>query len=1009
GPAVLCPGQNATLTAQENPGYYFLWNTGEQTISIDISAPGLYSVTVSNFAGCFGTDTLEVLPGSAPPEISAPMVLCNGQSGTIEITNSSSYTDFLWSTGETTSSIIINAPGTYSVTVTAIGGCTATGSVTVNSGNSNITLDGNISPVTSCVVQNGAVDITVTPSGTYSYTWSNGSSTQDISNLATGTYTVTVTDTGGCSSSSSYIVDSNIVMPSTTSVLTSTTCDLNNGAVDLSVIPPGSYTFIWSNGAITEDLANIIAGSYTVTVTSTSSGCDVIASFTITNNNLTITISGNTIPLTSCSLPNGAIDITPSPSGTYAYLWSNGGSTEDLSNLSTGSYTVTVSTGSCASSATYIIDNNIVAPVPVVTPVAATCGQSNGAIDLNVTPAGAYSYIWSNGSTAEDLTSIPGGTYSVTVTSIDGCTATTSTTVPDISIPFVITGSSIPNTLCVGQNGAIDITVSPSGSYSFLWSNGATTEDLNALPPGSYSVTATLGLTCNTNDTFIVDNNIPAVAITGVITDNTSCSDPNGTIDITLDPTGSYTYAWSNGETTEDLQQLTGGFYSVTVTGNNGCTATSSFEIINTSSAYSITESILPNTSCTIPNGSIDLTVSPAGTYSFSWSTGASTEDLQNLPAGQYGVTVADINNCLIVASYAIEDALTYPQISALVTPSTCGNNNGAIDISVIPVSGNNFIWSNGSSAEDQTNLAAGNYSVTVTRSNGCMAVDSITVDNQQMNFTVSAVSMPNNSCVNPNGSIDLSVTPAGTYSFLWTNGNTNEDLLNMDAGIYAVTITDIFNCTTSDTFTISSSISSPLLSVAITPSVCGAQNGAIDLTISPPFNNAILWSTGAISEDLQNLGPGAYSVSVVDSSGCETLDTFSVPNLNNNFSLSALTVPNTSCSNPNGTIDLTVTPGGTYTYSWSNGAITEDLFSLATGSFTVTVTDSTQCLSTAVFDVLDNTLPITVASIITPSSCGQQNGMIDITPDPSIGNVFLWSNGEITEDLVNLLPGNYS
>jgi len=110
GPGVLCPGQNATLTAVENPGYYYLWNTGDETTSIDISSPGLYSVTVSNFAGCFGTDTLEVLPGSAAPIISAPNVLCAGQSGTISITNASSYTSFLWNTGATTSSITINTP-----------------------------------------------------------------------------------------------------------------------------------------------------------------------------------------------------------------------------------------------------------------------------------------------------------------------------------------------------------------------------------------------------------------------------------------------------------------------------------------------------------------------------------------------------------------------------------------------------------------------------------------------------------------------------------------------------------------------------------------------------------------------------------------------------------------------------------------------------------------------------------------------------------------------------------
>src|SRR6187399_3333777 len=317
GPSVLCPGQDATLTAVENPGYYYLWNTGDETTSIDISSPGLYSVTVSNFAGCFGTDTLEVLPGSAAPIISAPTVLCSGQNGTISITNASSYTSFQWNTGATTSSITINTPGTYSVTVTAAGGCTGTGSVTVNSGSSNITLSGNISPVTSCTSQNGAIDVTVTPSGTYTYSWSNGSNTQDINNLSAGSYTITVTDSGGCSSSSVYTVSSNVTLPTASANATASTCDQNNGAVDLTVTPSGTYTYTWSNGMTSEDLSNLLAGTYSVTVTSTSSGCTAIASVTVPNNNIIITIAGNTTPLTACTQPNGAIDITPSPTGTY--------------------------------------------------------------------------------------------------------------------------------------------------------------------------------------------------------------------------------------------------------------------------------------------------------------------------------------------------------------------------------------------------------------------------------------------------------------------------------------------------------------------------------------------------------------------------------------------------------------------------------------------------------------------------------------------------------------------
>ncbi|MGB4848048.1 MAG: hypothetical protein WBP41_09035, partial [Saprospiraceae bacterium] len=241
GPTVLCPGQNATLTAQGGPSDIYNWSTGEGTPSITISAPDVYSVTVTNDFGCIGTDSIEVLPGSTPPIISAPPILCNGQNGTITITNANSYTGFQWNTGQNTSSISINSPGTYSVTVTASGGCTATGSVTVATGNSNMNITGATTPLTSCTNPNGSVNISVTPSGPYSYLWSNGANTEDISNLPSGSYTVTVTDIGGCTSSSSYTITSNVVVPTTNTSATSTTCDQNNGAVDLSVTPAGTY------------------------------------------------------------------------------------------------------------------------------------------------------------------------------------------------------------------------------------------------------------------------------------------------------------------------------------------------------------------------------------------------------------------------------------------------------------------------------------------------------------------------------------------------------------------------------------------------------------------------------------------------------------------------------------------------------------------------------------------------------------------------------------------------
>ncbi len=934
GPDFLCSG-TATLSAEGDPNDFYSWSTGSNDQSIVISDPGTYWVVVQNASGCADFDSIVILSGSAIPVLSGPATLCTGESATVSVTNSSAFVDFEWSSGQQTPTININGPGTYTVTATDSGGCSGTASITVDPGNSNMDINGLTTPSTSCTQPNGEIDISISPSGTYTYEWSNGSNSEDINNLAPAMYSVTVTDLGGCTSSATFTVDEDTNAPDLATTPTSSSCNEDNGAIDLNVSPAGSYTYIWSNGESTEDLTNIIAGTYSVTVTSTVSGCTASTSVTVNNINPVINITGNTSPLTSCTSPNGAIDITVLPSGTYTYVWSNGSGTEDLINLTSGSYTVTVSAGgSCTASSSYSVADSTMPPMPVGTSTATTCGQSNGAIDLNVTPAGAYTYLWSNGGNTEDLSAIPAGTYSVTVTSTNGCTNTTSVIVPDNSNPILLNGITVPNT---------------------------------------------------------------------------SCSQPNGAIDITVTTPGTFTYAWSNGEISEDLQQLTGGTYSVTVTSLDGCTGTASFDILNTNSNFTFNGIILPNTSCISPNGSIDVTVNPAGSYTFLWTSGASTEDLANLSAGIFGVTVSDVNNCSSIASFSIDDQLSTPEVSGQVTPSSCGNPNGAIDLTTLPLSGNTFSWSNASVNEDLVDLSSGLYSVTVTGTNGCMKSDTFMVNNLNSNFTLAAVTMPNQSCLISNGYIDLTVTPAGTYTFAWNNGLITEDVLNVQSGMYAVTVTDSLNCSVSDTFLVANNTSTPVLSSTITAATCGAANGTIDLNVIPSLNNTFLWSNGSATEDLLNLIPGTYSVIVSDSNGCQALDTFDVQNINNNFSLSASLAPNISCTSPNGAIDLTITPNGTYTISWSNGMMTEDIANLNAGSYIVTVTDNLLCASTDTFDITDNSVAVSISNIITPSSCGLNNGAIDLTLIPSIGNTILWSNGFITEDLQNLSAGTYS
>ncbi len=592
-PTTICPGDSLPLYAFPDfpAGTTFLWSTGETTSSIFVSTSGPYSLTATDPTGsCTAsvTENIELFYFPAPaPIITGPTVLCPGQSGTLEITNAASYTGFLWSNGETTSSIDINTPGTYAVTVTTDFGCTATGSVTVNSGNPPINITGITTPVTSCSSPNGAIDITPLPAGNYTYLWSNGASTQDLSGIPAGAYIVTVSGGGSCSATASFTVANNTPSPTPATTVTPSTCGLSNGAIDLSVAPPGTYSFTWSNGANTEDLSGIPAGAYSVTVTSAATGCTATASAVVANNNPPINITGITTPVTSCAAPNGAIDITPSPAGNYTYLWSNGASTQDLSGIPAGAYIVTVSGGgSCSATASFTIANNTPSPTASTTVTPSTCGLSNGAIDLSVAPPGTYSFTWSNGANTEDLSAIPAGTYSVTITSAaNGCTSTASVEVQSSGANFTLSAVLVPNSSCTTPNGMINLSVAPAGVFSYLWSNGATTKDISGISAGNYAVTATDISGCSATASYIItdDTTSPQIQLSLY---PPLCDGTAGWAEINPMPGSTMPIAYSiNNDTSfitsNTIEGLNPGQYLLIIRDGNGCTVSNSISIPN--------------------------------------------------------------------------------------------------------------------------------------------------------------------------------------------------------------------------------------------------------------------------------------------------------------------------------------------------------------------------------------------------------------------------------------------
>jgi gliding motility-associated-like protein len=601
---------------------------------------------------------------------------------------------------------------------------------------------------------NGSTDVTIgggVPG--YSYVWSTGSTNEDLSGLPAGSYTVTATDINGCTISASITLSQPSAL--TQSIIafqypsgSNISCfGLSDGSIDVTIGggSPG-YTYAWSTSSSNEDLNGLPAGSYTVTATDIN-GCTISASITLSQPSaLTQSITAFQYPsgsnISCFGLNDGSIDVTIGGGAPgYTYAWNTGSSNEDLNGLPAGTYTVTATDiNNCTISGTI----TLIQPPALTQGISAntfiggwniSCfGLSDGSTDVTISGGSpTYTYAWSTGSTNEDLSGLPIGTYTVTATDINGCTISASITL--IQPPVITSSASTFDVLCFGNStGSIDVTFNGgTPGYTFAWDGGQSTEDLVNIPAGTYTVTATDQNGCTLSLSATILQPADTVIIDGVISNVNCFNGSDGAIDISvIGGTPGYSYQWSNGATTEDIGSLIAGTYTVTVTDASGCSYTNNidFIVMQPQSPLQIT-GVVTNVSCFGGvNGGIDITVT-GGTqpYNYIWSNGATSEDLTDILAGEYTVTVTDNQNCLQSENYSVSEPPLLV-INADVNDNKCyGFTDASIDIEVVGgVPGYTYLWNNGATTPDITDLAPGNYVLTVTDANNCTGVASFNV-----------------------------------------------------------------------------------------------------------------------------------------------------------------------------------------------------------------------------------------------------------------------------------------
>ncbi len=1019
---ITCNGaNNGTITITGTGGtapllYTLTGGTSNGTGVFNGLSAGTYEVTVSDANGCptaVSSKITIVNPAviSIANEAFTQITCFNANDGTITITGAGgtaplTYTITGGASNQTGRFTNLSA-GTYRVTVSDVNGCpTAQSSniTIVNPAGISITNEA-FTNITCNNANNGT--ITITASGgtaplTYTRTGGVSNQTGVFTNLTGGTYQVTVTDVNNCVAAVSSNIT--IVNPAVISIanqsFTNITCNgANNGTITIvgaGGTAPLTYTITGGASNGTGVFTNLSAGTYRVTVSDVNGCPAAVSNFMTIINPAAISITNEAFTHITCNnANNGTITITATGGTaplTYTITGGTSNGTGQFTNLSAGTYQVTVSdVNGCPTATSSNITINNPAGISITNEVYThlTCNNSNdGTISITASGGTAPLTYSINGGYPSNQTgafvNLAGGTYQVSVTDANGCPAALSSNITIINPnPIAITNEAFTNITCNNaNNGTITITASGGNApltYTITGGTSNGTGVFNGLAAGTYSVTVSDVNGCPTDVSSNITINNPAViSISDEDFTPITCHNANdGTITIVgAGGTAPLTYTITGGASNQTglFTNLSAGTYQVTVSDANGCpTATSSnITIVNPDGITITDEDFTPLTCNNSNDGTITITAA-GGTapYTFSINGGYPSNQtgvFNGLSAGSYQVSVTDVNGCPAVTSSSID--ILNPNPIAITneafTHITCNNaNDGTITITA---SGGNapLIYTITGGTSNGTGvfngLAAGTYSVTVSDINGCpTAVSSnITINNPAV-ISISDEDFTPITCHNANDGTITIVGAGGTapLTYTITGGASNQTGLftNLSAGTYQVTVSDANGCPTasSSNITIINPDGITITDEDFTPITCNnANDGTITITAAggtAPYTFSINGGypsnqTGVFT----GLAAGTYQVSVTDVNGCPAVTSSSIDILNPSvISITDQSFTNITCNNANdGTITIVAT-GGTLplTYSINGGYPSNNngLFSgLSAGNYVVTVTDVNNC-----------------------------------------------------------------
>lgn len=889
----------------------------------------IYTVTGSDANGCTSSDQVSVTV-NALPTVNAGIDQSVCEFDNIIISASGAVT-YSWDNGVSDSIPFTQAVGvtTYTVTGTDANGCVNTDQVdvTVNA------LPSVFAGVDISACQNDSV--TLVASGANTYAWDNGifNNTPFTYSNGTTTFTVTGTDASGCSNTDQVDVTFN-ALPTVDAGIDQTVCE--NDLITLAA--SGASSLTWDNGVFDNTPFTQAVGTTVYSVIGyDANGCGNTDQVSVTVIPLPIVNAG--IDQSVCEFEN----IVISASGATSFSWDNGvfDSIPFTQGVGVTTYTVTGTTNGCSSTDQVDITVNA---LPAVNAGNDQTLCENASVTLS--GLGASTYSWDNGAIDNiSFTQAVGTTtYTVTGTDGNGCVNSDQVNVTVNALPIANAGAD--QTLCDN----INIILAGSGAAILAWDNSVTNNIpfTQAVGTTTYTLTVTDVNGCSSSDQ--IDVTVNALPPVDAGPDFEGCDN----VSITLAGNGAQTYLWNNGVIDNaPFTPVAGSFqYVLTGTDVNGCSNNDTIMVtinpeptINVSASIEICE-----------NDEIALTATSSSPFIF-WYDQASGGNVIS-QSGNY--ISNDIVTDSIVYVEAIENGCSSvrtpvqitvnpkPVIAISSTNSDCGLNNGTASATIsqgtLPYS--NFYWSSGEqNVLNISNLPTGSYYFNVEDVKGCKAIAVTEVIPNTISITPTIVDPACNG--EASGSITLNITGTSeTLSYFWSTGHQSQNVSNLKAGSYEVTVTTASNCSFTSSFVLTDLDPISNLVNELKPS-CGNTDGSLEVisTSGGQSGYTYSWTNGVNGTQNMNIGFGVYTLTTTDNNGCQHMKTYYLSESNAPSIVG--TVSETDCGASNGAINVDLTPqiGDTISMvSWSNGAFTEDISNLSNGNYICTAKASNNC-----------------------------------------------------------------